>query len=290
MQKIFFETIRKMIIAKTLSEFEAAYRSLPRKSDIGFVPTMGALHQGHISLVKKSVSESSHTIVSIFVNPTQFNNKQDLENYPRHPEQDCVLLKETGVDIVFIPRTEDIYPEEDNRIFDLGGLDRYGEGPRRPGHFNGVAQVVTRLFDIVKPARAYFGEKDFQQVAIISYFVKNLNYPVRIVPCPIVREEDGLAKSSRNTLLTSRQREAAPHIYKTLCLAAEWMKENSPQQVAEKVKTEIDKNPLLETEYVEIVNAETLQPVSGWDEARHIRLWCAVYARPVRLIDNIQLK
>ena len=278
-----------MIVAKTLAEFAQAYSNLENKADIGFVPTMGALHEGHISLVKESAKRCSHTVVSIFVNPTQFNNKQDLETYPRTLEADCKLLEECAVDIVFAPRVIDIYPQEDTRVFDLGGLDNYGEGPRRPGHFNGVAQVVTRLFDIVKPAYAFFGEKDFQQVAIIKYFVKDLNYPLTIVPCSIIRESDGLAKSSRNTLLTPAQRAAAPHIYKTLCKAVELKGKYSPKEVAAILAKEIDENPELETEYLEIIDADTLRPVENWNDAENLRLWCAVYARPVRLIDNIGL-
>lgn len=278
-----------MIVAKTLAEFAQAYSNLENKADIGFVPTMGALHEGHISLVKESAKRCSHTVVSIFVNPTQFNNKQDLETYPRTLEADCKLLEECAVDIVFAPRVIDIYPQEDTRVFDLGGLDNYGEGPRRPGHFNGVAQVVTRLFDIVKPAYAFFGEKDFQQVAIIKYFVKDLNYPLTIVPCSIIRESDGLAKSSRNTLLTPAQRAAAPHIYKTLCKAMELKGKYSPKEVAGILAKEIDENPELETEYIEIIDADTLRPVENWNDAENLRLWCAVYARPVRLIDNIGL-
>lgn len=278
-----------MIVAKTLAEFAQAYSNLENKADIGFVPTMGALHEGHISLVRESAKRCSHTVVSIFVNPTQFNNKQDLETYPRTLEADCKLLEECAVDIVFAPRVIDIYPQEDTRVFDLGGLDNYGEGPRRPGHFNGVAQVVTRLFDIVKPAYAFFGEKDFQQVAIIKYFVKDLNYPLTIVPCSIIRESDGLAKSSRNTLLTPAQRAAASHIYKTLCKAVELKGKYSPKEVAAILAKEIDENPELETEYIEIIDADTLRPVENWNDAENLRLWCAVYARPVRLIDNIGL-
>ena len=278
-----------MIVARSLAEFAQAYSKLENKTDIGFVPTMGALHEGHISLVKESAKKCAHTVVSIFVNPTQFNNKQDLETYPRTLEADCALLAESGADVVFAPTVEDIYPEEDTRIFNLGGLDNYGEGPRRPGHFNGVAQVVTRLFDIVKPAYAFFGEKDYQQVAIIKYFVKDLNYPLTIVPCAIIREDDGLAKSSRNTLLTPAQREAAPHIYKTICKAAELKGKHTPKEVVEILTKEIDQNPELETEYIEIIDADTLRPIENWDDAESLRLWCAVYARPVRLIDNIGL-
>jgi pantoate--beta-alanine ligase len=241
-------------------------------------------------LVEHSVAKCKHTIVSIFVNPTQFNNPQDLATYPRTLEADCALLEASGVDIAFAPRVIDIYPTPDERVFNLGGLDTYGEGPRRPGHFNGVAQVVTRLFDIVKPHFAFFGEKDFQQVAIIKYFVKDLNYPLEIVQCPTLREEDGLAKSSRNTLLTPAQREAAPHIYKCLKKAVEYSQTMTPAQVIEAVTKDINSNVELETEYIELVDADMLKPVSSWDDAEKIQLWCAVYARPVRLIDNIKIK
>ena len=279
-----------MIVAKTLEEFIQARESLQHQESIGFVPTMGALHQGHISLVEHSVAKCKHTIVSIFANPTQFNNPQDLATYPRTLEADCALLEASGVDIAFAPRVIDIYPTPDERVFNLGGLDTYGEGPRRPGHFNGVAQVVTRLFDIVKPHFAFFGEKDFQQVAIIKYFVKDLNYQLEIVQCPTLREEDGLAKSSRNTLLTPAQREAAPHIYKCLKKAVEYSQTMTPAQVIEAVTKDINSNVELETEYIELVDADMLKPVSSWNDAEKIQLWCAVYARPVRLIDNIKIK
>lgn len=279
-----------MIITKTLPEFYAAFNNLGNKESIGFVPTMGALHAGHISLVKNSASKCAHTIVSVFVNPTQFNNPNDLKSYPRTFEADAHLLEQNGVDILFAPSVEEVYPTQDERIFNLGGLDKYGEGPRRPGHFNGVAQVVTRLFDIVKPTHAFFGEKDFQQEAIIKHFTKELNYNIEIVGCAILREEDGLAMSSRNTLLTPEQREAAPHIYKTICKATKYMKTGSPAEVIAKLTEEINANDSLETEYIEIVDAENLTKIENWSDAASIRLWCAIYAHPVRLIDNIKLK
>lgn len=279
-----------MIVARTLAEFQAAYQSLPNKSEIGFVPTMGALHEGHLSLIRRSVAESSATVISIFVNPTQFNNPNDLATYPRTLEADCALVEPAGVDIVFAPRVIDIYPEPDTRIFNLGGLDLYGEGPRRPGHFNGVAQVVTRLFEIVRPHRAYFGEKDFQQLAILRFVTSDLQLPIQIIGCPIARGEDGLALSSRNTLLTPQQRAAAPHIYQCIRQAKEWMTDHSPAQVIERLTRIIDANPELETEYIEIFNAHTMEPVQTWDDADEIQLGCAVYDRPVRLIDNIKLK
>ncbi len=280
----------KMIIAKSLQEFAEAYQMLDNKDNIGFIPTMGALHQGHISLVEFSQKNYSHTIVSVFVNPTQFNNPNDLKSYPRTLDEDCNLLKANGVDIVFAPRVEDIYPHEDTRVFNMGNLDKYGEGPKRPGHFNGVVQVVTRLFDIVKPKYALFGEKDFQQVAIIKHFVKELNYNIEIIACPIIREKDGLALSSRNTLLNSQQREAAPHIYNSICKAKELMKNTSPQNTIKKISEIINTNNQLLTEYVEIIDAKNLSPINNWSDAEHIQLWCAVYAGKVRLIDNIKLK
>lgn len=279
-----------MIIAKTLAEFETAYQNLENKESIGFVPTMGALHQGHLSLIKNSVSKCKHTIISIFVNPTQFNNPNDLNSYPRTLEADCALVEPVGVDIVFAPRVIDIYPKEDSRQFNLGGLDNYGEGPKRPGHFNGVAQVVTRLFDIVKPTKAFFGEKDFQQLAIVEFFTKNLKYNIEIIRCPIARAENGLALSSRNALLSPEQKAAAPHIFATISKAKKMIGQFSPKEVIEKITEEINQNPLLETEYIEIINGTTMEPINDWDDAQTIQLSCAVYARPVRLIDNIKLK
>lgn len=286
-----------MTICNNIKEFNEARHLLPGDCEIGFVPTMGALHMGHISLVKKAVDSCNIVIVSIFVNPTQFNNPSDLERYPRTVQQDCKLLEEAGAHIVFIPSAEDIYPVKDTRIFDLGGLDTGGEGPGRPGHFNGVAQVVTRLFDIVKPTYAFFGEKDFQQLAIIRYFTSKLGYSVKIESCPTVREQDGLAMSSRNTLLSEQHRRVAPHIYKTLLKAAEIASAQNlshicpaPGELAKQVVEEINSEPLLKAEYAEIVDALTLRPVSKWDETEEIQLCTAVYAGTVRLIDNIKLK
>jgi pantoate--beta-alanine ligase len=310
-----------MRICYSLADINSVLAALPQDSAIAFVPTMGALHNGHISLVKNALQYADTVIVSIFVNPTQFNNRADLATYPRTEEEDCKWLQEAGASIVFIPEVKEIYPAEDKRVFDFDGLDRMGEGPRRPGHFNGVAQVVTRLFDIIKPDYALFGEKDFQQLTIIRHFSQKMGYPVRIIASPTIREEDGLAMSSRNMLLTPEQREAAPHIYRVLQraqqIARELLADNeqkiinqkqlknsthtepdrqvsccnmTPIQLAEWVIKEIDSNPLLEAEYVEIVNSLTLQIVNDWDEAESIQLCTAVFAKPVRLIDNIKLK
>ena len=281
-----------MIVAKNLADFNAA-RSRFEGKTIGFVPTMGALHEGHASLIRKAVEECDAVVVSDFVNPTQFNNQNDFNTYPRTLDQDCAFVERLGVEIVFAPGVKDVYPEGsdfDSKVFDLGGLDEYGEGPRRPGHFNGMAQIVTRLFDIVRPSKAYFGEKDFQQLAIIEYFTKNLNYPIEIVRCPIARAEDGLALSSRNELLSAEQRAVAPHIYNCICEAVEMVGKIPVAQAIEKITKAIDSEKLLRTEYVEIINSLTLQPINDWDEAEQIRLSCAVYADPVRLIDNIKLK
>ena len=280
-----------MIIARNLADFEAARKSL--KGTVGLIPTMGALHEGHLSLMRKALQDCDSIIISDFINPTQFNNKNDFNTYPRSLEQDCALVEKIGVDLVFAPRVVDIYPEgsgADTKKFDLGGLDQYGEGPRRPGHFNGMAQVVTRLFDIVKPDKAYFGEKDFQQLAIIEYFTKNLGYNIEIVRCPIARAEDGLALSSRNRLLTPEQRAAAPHIYKSIQKAVDMIGKMSVKEAIEEVTRIIDSEKLLKTEYVEIINSLTLQPITDWNDAEHLRLSCAVYADQVRLIDNIKLK
>ena len=294
-----------MKICYSLADIQDALSALPQGKAISFVPTMGALHNGHISLIKTALQYSDIVVASIFVNPTQFNNQADLATYPRTEEEDCKRLQEAGASIVFIPSVKEIYPAEDERVFDFDGLDKVGEGPRRPGHFNGVAQVVTRLFDIIKPDFAIFGEKDFQQLAIIRHFSQKLGYPVRVIASPTIREEDGLAMSSRNMLLTPEQRKAAPHIYHVLqrarLIAQEQTKLSSrikndnlpsmtPAQLTEWVIKEIDLNPLLETEYVEIVNSLTLQIVNNWDEAESIQLCTAVFAKPVRLIDNIKLK
>ena len=280
-----------MIVAKTLEEFIQARESLEHKDSIGFVPTMGALHQGHISLVEHSTAKCKHTIVSIFVNPTQFNNPQDLATYPRTLEADCALLEANGVDIAFAPRVVDIYPEPDTRVFNLGGLDSYGEGPRRPGHFNGVAQVVSRLFEMVQPARAYFGEKDFQQIAVIRAMMRQLGIGLELIPCPIVRGEDGLALSSRNTLLTPEHRAAAPDIYAALRLGAEAVGTKTPAEVVSIIEQAIEKSGLLKVIYVEIVDGDSLESIAEWKSAASGRVQCcvAVQAGAIRLIDNIKL-
>jgi pantoate--beta-alanine ligase len=262
------------------------YRNSNKK--IGFIPTMGALHEGHLSLVKRSVEECDVTIVSVFVNPTQFNDKNDLLNYPRCVEKDCELLRKAGCNAVFTPSVEEIYPEPDTRVFSFDGLDKVMEGEHRPGHFNGVAQVVSKLFDIVKPDKAYFGLKDFQQVAIIKNMVRQLNLKVEIVPCPIVREADGLAKSSRNMLLEPEYRAAAPAIHKALYEATTMKKNMQPAQLCDWITKTIDATGLLKTEYVQIVNFDTLMPIDRFDDSLKAIACIAVWAGKVRLIDNIE--
>jgi pantoate--beta-alanine ligase len=259
-------------------------------SGLGFVPTMGALHAGHRSLVERARKENAVVAVSVFVNPTQFNDKNDLRHYPRTPEADARLLEEAGADYVLMPSVEEIYPEPDTRQFDFGAVDKVMEGATRPGHFNGVAQVVSRLFDIVRPARAYFGEKDFQQIAVIRAMAEQLGLPVQIVECPIVRGDDGLALSSRNQLLDEAHRAAAPHIYATLRAAVEKSHELTPARLKAWVAEEIDRNPLLKTIYYQSVDARTMQEVSAWDDASRIQGCIAVQAGPIRLIDNIRIR
>jgi pantoate--beta-alanine ligase len=254
---------------------------------IGFVPTMGALHEGHLSLMRCCRVQNDVAIASIFVNPTQFNDSTDLRNYPRMPEKDIEMLKREGCDIVFLPGENEIYPVPDTRLFDFGGLESYMEGRHRPGHFNGVAQVVTRLFDIVMPHRAYFGLKDFQQLAIVKKFVTDLQYPVEIIPCAIVRESDGLAMSSRNMRLNAEQRAHAVLISQTLFRAKEMAGFTPVAEIRNFVTDRINADPLLETEYFEIVDGVTLKPVGSWDEPGEKVGCIAVNVGQVRLIDNI---
>lgn len=257
---------------------------------IGFVPTMGALHAGHRSLVERARRENATVVVSVFVNPTQFNDKNDLKHYPRTPEADARLLEAAGADFVLMPSVEEIYPETDTRVFDFGQIDKVMEGATRPGHFNGVAQVVSRLFDIVRPARAYFGEKDFQQIAVIKAMVRQLNLPVEIVECPIVRGEDGLALSSRNTLLDAPHRAAAPHIYAVLQAAVAKSHELPPAELERWVVAEVERNELLKVIYYRSVDALTMQEVAAWSDAERIQGCIAVQAGDIRLIDNIRIR
>ena len=278
-----------MKVVNTVAELNAALAPLKREG-VGFVPTMGALHAGHRSLVERARRENETVVVSVFVNPTQFNDKNDLKNYPRTPEADCAILEAAGADIVFMPTVEDIYPEPDTRQFDFGLVDKVMEGATRPGHFNGVAQVVSRLFALVNPARAYFGEKDFQQIAVIKAMVEQLAIDIEIVECAIVRGEDGLALSSRNELLTPEHRAAAPHIYATISQCVSKMETLNPEELTNWVVSTIDSNPLLKTIYFEAVDARTMQRVEKWSDSERIQGCCAVQAGNIRLIDNIRIK
>ena len=273
----------------TVNELKQELSKVAR-ADVGFVPTMGALHAGHRSLVEKARRECKVVVVSVFVNPTQFNDKNDLRNYPRTPEEDAAMLEAAGADYVLMPSVEEIYPEPDTRQFDFGLIDKVMEGATRPGHFNGVAQVVSRLFDIVNPAKAYFGEKDFQQIAVIKAMVKQLNLDIEIVECPIIRGEDGLALSSRNTLLDEAHRAAAPHIYEVISQCAEKSAELTPAELTDWVVAEVEKNPCLKVIYFQAVDALSMQQVASWQESERVQGCIAVQAGQIRLIDNVRIK
>jgi len=259
---------------------------------VGLVPTMGALHEGHASLVRRSVKENDITVVSDFVNPTQFNDQGDLARYPRDLDADCRLLEDCGADYVLAPSVEEMYPTPDTRHFEYPPVSTVMEGAHRPGHFNGVCQVVSRLFYIVRPDRAYFGEKDWQQIAVIRCMVKALSIPVEIVDCPIVREADGLAKSSRNTLLASDERAIAPKIFEALKSSLEYAKSHSVAETHDKVVADINAVEGLDVEYFSIVDGDQLTDVSSWDESEHVVGCITVYCgkTPIRLIDHIKYK
>ena len=259
---------------------------------IGLVPTMGALHQGHASLVKRSVEDNDVTVVSVFLNPTQFNDKGDLERYPRNLDADCKLLEECHADYVFAPSVKEMYPTPDKRHFDFPPVTSVMEGAKRPGHFNGVCQVVSRLFYIVRPDRAYFGEKDWQQIAVVKRLVKYINMNVEIVECPIVREPDSLAMSSRNSLLTPEERAIAPNIYRVLKESVDYAKNHSVKDTHDKVVADINAIDGLETEYFEIVDGNTLLDVNDWNDSNYVVGCIPVNCghTPIRLIDHIKYK
>lgn len=277
-----------MKVLRTVNELREAmehHRSL--RHSIGLVPTMGALHQGHLSLVKHARKDNDIVVTSVFVNPTQFNNPDDLRTYPRTEEADCRLLEEAGVDYAFIPSVEEIYPEPDTRVFDLGPVAEVMEGAMRPGHFNGVAQIVSKLFAMVQPTRAYFGEKDYQQIAVIRRMVELEGFGLEIVACPIMRHDDGLAMSSRNVRLSPEQRAIAPAIHRTLVESLELKTSRTVEEVKRFVAETIDALPQMRTEYYEIVNADTMQPITDWNQAKTAVGCVTVYCGDVRLIDNI---
>ena len=277
-----------MLTFRTIQETKAEIEKIRKKGkSIGFVPTMGALHQGHISLQQKSVSENDYTVCSIFVNPIQFNNPDDLKKYPRTEEKDLKLLEAAGCNLVFMPPVQEMYPEKISKTYDFGQLDKVMEGEFRPGHFNGVAIVVKKLFDIVEPNKAYFGEKDFQQLAIIKALVIIENLPVEIIPCPTLREPSGLAMSSRNERLSPQDRETASVIYKTMRKAREMVHEYSPTELEKWAISQIDAAPGMRTEYFSLVDSETLTPVKEWKPGQNVNACLAAYIGGVRLIDNM---
>lgn len=278
-----------MKVLRTVGELRQAMESHRNAGQtIGLVPTMGALHAGHLSLMERSCRDNDITVASIFVNPTQFNNATDLKTYPRTEEKDCALLEKAGVDYAFVPSVEEIYPEPDTRVFDLGKVAEVMEGAMRPGHFNGVAQIVSRLFSYVNPTRAYFGEKDFQQIAVIRRMAQLEGFDFEIIACPIVREADGLALSSRNVRLTPEQRQIAPAIHRTLARSLDLARDKSVGEVKQWVKEEIDRQSFMTTEYYEIVNPLTMQPTDSWMTPDGPAVGCVtVYCGDVRLIDNI---
>ena len=273
---------------KELGMLLDAYRG--EGKSIALVPTMGALHAGHVSLVERAVKENDVVVVSIFVNPTQFNDKNDLKNYPRTLDADCALLEGVGATVAFAPAVEEMYPAEDTRVFSFVPLDTVMEGACRPGHFNGVAQIVSKLFYAVEPDRAYFGEKDFQQLAIIREMVRQLSLDVEIVGCPIVREPDGLAMSSRNTLLSADERERALVISRTLFDSLAFAKENTLAATKAFVENAINGTPGLELEYYQIVDGNTLQEITEWEDSDFAVGCIALFCGKVRLIDNIKYK
>ena len=280
-----------MLIVQTIAELKACLNGEREQGhSVGLVPTMGALHAGHASLVERSVKENDVTVVSIFLNPTQFNDKKDLERYPRTLEADCELLDKCGAQVVFAPSVDEVYPEPDTRVFCYPPTDAVMEGAFRPGHFNGVCQIVSKLFDYVEPDRAYFGEKDYQQICVIRRMVEDLKMDINIVACPVIREESGLARSSRNTLLSDEERQLAAHIYRILS-------ESRKQQISvaethDFVVREIDAIEGLKVQYFSIVDGLTLADVSTWDDAESVVGCITVYcgAVPIRLIDHIRYK
>ena len=280
-----------MKLVHTIQELRAEL-DIQRKAGtkIGFVPTMGALHEGHASLVRRAVMENEIVVVSVFVNPTQFNDKNDLLKYPRTLEADCELLEKEGAAYVFAPSVEEIYPEPDTRQFSYAPLDTVMEGKFRPGHFNGVCQVVSKLFMMVEPDVAYFGEKDFQQLAIIREMVKQMNFPLQIVGCPIVREADGLALSSRNARLSDEQRKQALEISQTLFKSQEYAASHTLAETQQFVEESIAAAEGLELEYFEIVDGMTLQKIASWEDTDYIVGCITVFCGEVRLIDNIKYK
>ena len=280
-----------MEIVHTIKDLQAALAALRAQGKtVGLVPTMGALHAGHASLVKRCVAENDAAVVSVFVNPTQFNDKNDLAKYPRTLDADCRLLEQCGAAFAFAPSVEEMYPEPDTRQFSYAPLDTVMEGKYRPGHFNGVCQIVCKLFEAVKPDRAYFGEKDFQQLTIIREMVRQLKFPLQIVGCPIVREEDGLALSSRNARLSAEERQQALKISQTLFASRDYAKSHTVAETQKFVEDAIEAAPGLRLEYFELVDGNTLQKIANWEDTSYAVGCITVFCGEVRLIDNIKYK
>ncbi len=268
-----------------LRDYVSAVRKAGRT--IGLVPTMGALHPGHLSLVERARQDTDVVVVSVFLNPTQFNNPEDLRTYPRTVDADVALLEQAGADVAFVPTVEEMYPEPDERQFDLGGVMQVMEGKMRPGHFNGVCQVVSKLFEMSQPTHAYFGEKDYQQIAVIRAMAKQMGFDIKLISCPVVREPDGLARSSRNVRLTPEARRVAPAIYGTLKASIDFARHHTVAQTIQWVIDTINAYPEMEVEYYEIVDGITLQPVEDWNQTNYIVGCITVYCGDVREIDNI---
>ena len=279
-----------MLVFAKIKSVQQKIKSLKKATTIGFVPTMGALHKGHLSLIERAKKENDIVVVSVFVNPTQFDKQEDLINYPKTIDKDLSLLKAVFCDIVFAPSANEIYANNiASQDFNFDGLEHQMEGKFRDGHFNGVGTIVKRLFEIVKPTKAYFGEKDFQQLQIIRNMVKNHKMSVKIVGCDIYREDDGLAMSSRNARLTNEHRKAAPFIYQTLKEAKVKFGTKNALEVVGWVEKEFKKQPLLELEYFEIADEDTLQTIKNKNTKQKYRAFIAVFAGEIRLIDNISL-
>jgi pantoate--beta-alanine ligase len=257
---------------------------------IGFVPTMGALHTGHMSLINRSLSECGFTVCSIFVNPVQFNDPGDFDKYPRTEEADLQMLEKEGCDLVFLPTVREVFPEPVTKVYDLGGLDSLMEGQGRPGHFQGVAKVVHRLFDMTKPDKAFFGMKDFQQLAIIKYLTRNLNLSIEIVPCATLREPDGLAMSSRNMRLGAPERKSATVIFNALLKAKDLIQVRTPELASADLEVLINRSPFMKTEYVSFVDTYTLKPVIAFEDHNSITCCIAAFCGQIRLIDNYQVR
>ena len=277
-----------MLIFDRIEPLQNFLKDMGHKT-VGFVPTMGALHKGHLSLIEQSKKQCDVTVCSIFVNPIQFNKKEDLEKYPKNLARDIELLKQVNCDVLFCPSVEEMYPQEINKHYEFGDLEKVMEGKHRPGHFNGVAIVIERFFEIIKPDYAFFGEKDFQQLVVVKTLVKQLGLSLKIVGCATVREANGLAMSSRNERLSEQQKAAAAQISKMLSYISHHKKDHTVSELKEYFKTNIAKNAMLSTEYFEIADGNTLKPIQNWKESDYCIAFCAVNVDKVRLIDNMTI-